>query len=344
MYNPDPTAFTVDYDKVLSNLWQQGLADTSGRSAAKFNLAPADTSNAAAIRQQQLAALAGLKSRAEGTAGPSQAEMLVDRERDKNIKQAMALAASSRGISPGAAMRQAQEQAGEAGIAAAQQGAQIRAQEQEASEKAYTEALSGVRSQDYAQLGLEQERDIAGMQASLTAELQQRQLNDQMVQYYTNMGMSLEQAQLQADIAQEQMKAEQQMAMNQAMVASGESSANRKSSILGSLLTGAGMLGAAALMSDRRVKKNIKKDDSDIGEFMDALESYKYEYKDQALASGKQHGIMVQDLEKSGAGKTIVLETPIGKAIDTRKAIGPILSSLASLNKRQKRVEKLLGR
>jgi len=264
---------------------------------------------------------------------------MIEAQRGKNVSQAMALAASQRGINAGAAARGAQQQAGQAGLEATQQGAIMRAQEQAQAQQMLGGALSGAREQD---IGLAQLGQQAGL-ANLQSEQGQRQLNDQMTQYYLGMGMSLEQARLQAQMEIERLRAEQQIAQNQAIVAQSEGSANRSSGVWGGLMTGAGLLGAAALMSDRNVKKNIKPEEGKkLNEFMDALESYEFDYKDESLGKGKQHGIMVQDLEKSEIGKGLVIETPIGKAINTTKAVGPIFSALNQINRRQKKLEAMM--
>ena len=342
IYTPREEYFKVDPTGVLGREWQRGRTDAAQREAYDPMLDRASSTNAQQMRMQQLENLAMLKAQAEGRTGPSQAEQLVARERERNISQSMALAASGQGMSPAAALRQAQQQGGAASIAAAQQGSEIRAAEQAQAAQMYTQGLAGIREQDYSQMSLEQRENIAQMQAMLQSELGQRQLNDNMVQQYLNMGMSLEQARLQANIMIEQMRADQQIALNQGELARSEGAANRQSSMFGGILTAGGILGAAALLSDKNAKENIEAGDHDIDQFMDALQSYKFDYKAEVNQPGKQHGIMVQDLEKSEAGKTIVTKIGKYKAIDTVKAVGPILSSLAKLNKRQKRIEKIL--
>ena len=342
IYTPREEYFKVDPTGVLSREWQRGRTDAAQREAYDPMLDRASSTNAQQMRMQQLENLAMLKAQAEGRTGPSQAEQLVARERERNISQSMALAASGQGMSPAAALRQAQQQGGAASIAAAQQGSEIRAAEQAQAAQMYTQGLAGIREQDYSQMSLEQRENIAQMQAMLQSEMGQRQLNDNMVQSYLSMGMSLEQARLQANIAIEQLRAEQQIALNQGDIARSEGAANRRSSVLGGILTAGGLIGAAAMFSDKNAKENIDEGAPAISKFMDALESYEFDYKDEAHGEGRQYGIMTQDLEKSEAGKSIVRQIGQYKAIDTVKAVGPILSSIAALNKRQKQLEKIL--
>jgi predicted XRE-type DNA-binding protein len=97
-----------------------------------------------------------------------------------------------------------------------------------------------------------------------------------------------------------------------------------------------------AMMSDERQKKNIKAADEEMREFVDALSPNTYEYKDTSLegtSPGKRYGIMAQALEKSRAGKSIVLDTKDGKKVDVAQGLGVALAALAAMNKRLGKVE-----
>lgn len=100
---------------------------------------------------------------------------------------------------------------------------------------------------------------------------------------------------------------------------------------------------AGALLSDRRVKKNIRRADAEISALLGSIKPYGYKYKDPkatGAASGKQFGLMAQDLEKSKAGKTLVHNTPGGKMVDTNRAVLAALAALGSVDKRLKNVER----
>lgn len=105
----------------------------------------------------------------------------------------------------------------------------------------------------------------------------------------------------------------------------------------GALLNLGGTLGAAAIASDERLKKEIKEYNS--SDFLDALSPYKYEYKDKKFGDGEHVGVMAQDLEKTAAGAKLVMDTKEGKMVDYSKAGPAILASLAEINKRLKKVE-----
>jgi hypothetical protein len=101
--------------------------------------------------------------------------------------------------------------------------------------------------------------------------------------------------------------------------------------------------GAAALaplisLSDRRLKKNIKKANKETDSFLDSLKSYSYDYKDQSHGKGKQLSVMAQDLEKTRAGKRSVVDVKgVGKAVDYSKLLPALVAGVARLNEKVSR-------
>lgn len=88
-----------------------------------------------------------LIDRAEGKAGPSLAELLLQEEQDKNLKRQQALLAGS-SLSPAlrARLLSRQQSAGAGEIS--RQGARLRAQEQMEAEKTLAQVLASARGQD----------------------------------------------------------------------------------------------------------------------------------------------------------------------------------------------------
>lgn len=109
-------------------------------------------------------------------------------------------------------------------------------------------------------------------------------------------------------------------------------------SIGGLVDTGAGAI--ASIFSDEALKTDIKSADNEVDEMLDKLEPYEYEYKNPKYGEGKHTGIMAQDLEKSKAGKELVQNTPEGKKVDVKKALGAIMASQARIARRLKDLEK----
>lgn len=334
-YQPDPNAYKIgnyaNYQRTLA-----GGASAQQDSASKY-----------AAAQAQL--IKELQDRAAGRGGKSVAELQLAKSRDQAIAAQAALAASQRGANPYAAARMAAQQGGDIMQKTAADAATLRAQEQQQAQ--------GLLAQ------------VAG---------QARGQSEQMVQYYLSQGMTLEQAQMAAKMQQQQLQAQIQsqqaeMANQRAMQATGLGSqaalqqylagqgvsyqewalpqqiqaqidaakAGKPSTtqtVLGSLIGAGGMIGAGAILaSDKQNKQNI---DQDVGDemraFLDALKASGFEYKGEGK---QQYGVMAQDVEKSKAGKSFVIDTPEGKMLDVRQGLGVVLAAQAEINKRLKKLE-----
>jgi len=92
------------------------------------------------------------------------------------------------------------------------------------------------------------------------------------------------------------------------------------------------------LMSDRRVKKNIRGGDHDASKALDGLRAYTYAYKNRKHGDGKQLGVMAQDLERAGLGQAVI-DTPDGKAVHVGKLAGANTAMLAALGRRVAKLE-----
>lgn len=98
---------------------------------------------------------------------------------------------------------------------------------------------------------------------------------------------------------------------------------------------------AGGVFSDKRLKKDVKDaDDDDLKEYLDKAEPKSFSYKDESHGEGKYIGLMAQDMEKSGPGKLMIIESPEGKKIDPVKALMTVMAVQSHLNKRLKNVEK----
>ena len=90
------------------------------------------------------------------------------------------------------------------------------------------------------------------------------------------------------------------------------------------------------LISDKRLKKNIKSGDKDIQDMLNALKPTTFEYKG---GNGKRTGILAQDLKKTPAGSNMVVSVNDRMAVDPVQSTGPMLAALADLHKRIKSLE-----
>jgi len=105
------------------------------------------------------------------------------------------------------------------------------------------------------------------------------------------------------------------------------------------LAFGSGLLKTAAGFSDRRLKKDIKDGSADADDFIRSMKAYSYRYKDDKFGKGDRVGFMAQDLEKSKAGRSAVIETPHGKAFDAAALSGANTAAIARLGERLAKVE-----
>jgi len=185
-------------------------------------------------RAQQQAMLASLQSRAAGTA-PSAAEMQLQQGLEAQQRQALSAAAGARGANPALALKMAQEQQTAAGLGVNQQAAQLRAQEQAQAESQLAGALSGIRGQDIAA----REQDIALRGQDIDSDMRQQQLNQQMTEYYESLGLSREEAALQARIRLQELNQES------AMTTQAQEAAMARANIEGAARVRAAMYGAA---------------------------------------------------------------------------------------------------
>lgn len=295
---------------------QQRLAGQQAPTAQAATIATAPQEQ---FRQGQVGLVGQLQQQAAGQ-GPSVAQAQYAQAADRGLKQQLALAASQGG-NPALAARQAAMGAANINQDLAGQAAVARMQEQQAAQQALGQQLAVARQGDIGlatdQAQLAQQAALANQQARAQLQAQQNQLNAA----YTGQSIGLNQG---------------QFAANQAYEAAKQNQAAQQTQLAGNLLGAAGQVGAAFL-SDKRVKRNIAPSGDEVKKFLDSLEPKKYDYKAGKGTPGKKLGILAQDMEKSGLGKSVVKETASGKMIDNADAVSALLASVADLNKRLKK-------
>ena len=234
-----------------------------------------------------------LKDIAEGRAGPSQAVQDIQAERQS--LQALSAGQSARARDPFAATRQALAQRAGAEVASSAQR-QIAAQEQAERARA-TELMRQMR------LGAE----IRAEQARL-AEEQRESLFAGGIGSLLGAGLGA-----------------------LGVYASGGAALPIYASAIGA----GGGLGQqfGQMVSDERMKSNVRDGNSDAKAMLDALSAKKYDKFGE-----EEVGIMAQDLEKSKAGDKMVEEVEGVKTIP--KGFGEVLAAMANLNDRLSKLEK----
>jgi hypothetical protein len=110
----------------------------------------------------------------------------------------------------------------------------------------------------------------------------------------------------------------------------------QNSAMLGGLLGGGLGLAGMAMFSDEDLKDDISDADKDSDKMISKLNPKSFKYKDDPDEE-THYGIIAQDLEKSPMGKSLVIDTPKGKAIDIPRALAAVMAVQSTMDKRLKR-------
>lgn len=261
----------------------------------------------------QLGQLQGIASGQQQGAG----ELAAQRQTQNALAQQQAMARMARGGNAALAQRGAANNAAGIGLAGAGMSQQAAMQDQQAAQGLLTQAAGQGRGQD-------QQVQLANMDA----KLRQMGMDDQARLGYLQQLTGMDASQLQAQIAAMQAATGQQ-------------------GLIGPLLGQAGQLASfAAMASDERAKTDITDARDEVDEMLDSILPKAYVYKDQSKHGvGRRVGFMVQDLERSKAGKQMVVDD-IGdgvKGVDINKAVSAALASSARLHERLRKLERKAG-
>jgi hypothetical protein len=291
----------------------QRAGDIYGNALSQGNLA---AGNAAQSR--------GLALNALTAQGPSAAELQLQAGQDANMRGALALARSGRGMGSGGQLRSALI-SGQQGMAQTNQQAAILRAQEEAQRRQQLLALGG---QDLGALGQAYGQQLGAGQLGLSAAGQQAGLSQAQQQALADRakldaGMALDISKTNANFANYEQPAAPDNTWSDVASATGAA---------GGAAAGLAALGAL-FMSDERSKtqiQNLEEENAALRKSAEALgavtaadkfaalPSYSYEYKQPAApgaAPGTQVGPMAQDLEKVLPGA--VQDTAQGKMVDT---------------------------
>lgn len=295
----DPKAFT------LPNADHRIRQADAGVRYAMNRTGPTDT------RDGQMALARLLTAGANGQ-GPSVAQAQLTQATDANVRQAMALGASQRTAGGPGVLRAIGQNAAQVQQQAAGESAVLRLQEQQQAQSQLAQLLGGTRQQDIGQMAQ----------------------NDDMVKFYTQMGISQEEAVRMAAQRREELGIQYDLGLRGVSANTAESGAKAAGSGI------AALGGLATLLSDETKKKDIRPADDDLGEFLENVGAHRYRYKDEEFGKGEFFSPMAQELERAGpVGKSMVVDTPNGKMVHYGRGVGALLSSVASIHKRLKAVE-----
>ena len=297
---PDPRPPSTNF---YSSPWNQQAIGTitPGLGNAQGRAAPTIDPAFRNAQLQQMGQLQGIASGTQQGAG----ELAVQRQVGNALAAQQAGARMARGPMAGLAARGAANQSAAIGLSGAGMGQQAALQDQSAAQGLLAQLGAQGRAGD---LGVGQ------------LQQNQTQLNDQYQLGLLSQLTGLSIAQLQAQAQEYAAKMS-------------------KPGMAGPLIGAAGQIGAAAAMSDERLKTEISDAHDDIDQMLDALRPKNYRYKDPKHGEGPRAGIMAQDMLRSKAGARVVRQLPEGLALDVNAALSAALASSARLNERLRKLE-----
>ncbi len=317
--------------------------------------------SAGAGANAQAQSYAQLQQQAQGGGPAAQAvQMQSQNATNQGINAQMAMAGSMRGGNAGEALRQAS--VGQANVTgqAANQAAMNTLQSEQQGIAGAANAAQGMAQNDQFNAGATNQANAQTQQlgeqtalANAAGSNQFTQQQNSQIQSLMNSGMSLEQAQQQANISMAEYSAgsaADQYAASQGHAISQQNADTSSASAAISGLSTAANVGTAigTAASDKRAKKDIKKGDKETSAFLDhlAAKEWNYKYPDKH-GHGKHLGVMAQDLEKSKMGRDMVKTGADGvKMVEYggAKGMAAIVASLAMLNEKIKKMESLKGK
>lgn len=285
----------------------------------------------------------------------NQAAMNTLQSEQQGITNAGTVAGAMQGESLQSAQQQQQNQQFNAGATNTQGLQSQQLQQQTALANQQSTNAQGLQTQQ-----LQQQTALANQQSTNTANLANQQANnqwqtqqDQMISQLQASGMSIEQAQEQANISMAEYatgSAADQYAAQQGHAISQQNADTSSANAAISGISTAADVGTkiAEAASDKRVKKDIKKGDKETSDFLSHLSAKSWNYKDpDKHGIGRHLGVMAQDLEKSKLGRDMVSEGDDGvKMVNYggAKGMAAIVASMAYLNEKLKKLEEVKGK
>lgn len=283
---------------------------------------------------QQIGQLQGIASGQQQGAG----ELAAQRQIQQALAAQQSQARMARGSNAALAYRNAANQSAALGSTGAGMGQQAAIQDQQNAHAALTGALGQGRGMDV---------NVAGQNAGFQQQAglqnasfqQQTGLANAGFQQGANQANAGFQQQGQQLNSQNYLQLLQQLGNMDANQLQAQNAAGQNKGMAGPLLSAGGQIGAA-VASDERLKTDVTSADLEIDDMLDQLSPKAGRYKDEKYGKGEWNWVMAQDMERSSAGKRVVVDTPDGKMLDVNKALSTALASTARLNARLRELEK----
>ena len=235
-------------DAALGQEQTWGNRSTTANGADVYDTQAADMDRARALTDRGAYGALGQQYQAtiSGTGGPSQAQLALREGTSRAQQSAQSMAASSRGVAPGAALRMAMSAQGNAAADATNAGASLRAQEIEQARAGLAGTIAGQAGIDSTLRGQSQQQAYQGAQV---AE-QERERAAGMAQAYLGERSGVDSQNLKG-----QMQLEETRRQSRAdTMGAQETTRARQAGGIGGMVAAAG---AAMAMSDERLKTGI---------------------------------------------------------------------------------------
>ncbi|MFW7382363.1 MAG: tail fiber domain-containing protein [Oligoflexus sp.] len=279
-------------DQMASLAALRELSETGMSDVDRFQLAQMQNQSAAADRGRREAILQNMQQRGQGGSGMellAQLQSSQDATSNANM-QGLGVAAQAQANRQNAMMNRGQ-------LAGQVRGQQFGEQASKAQAK---DAINQFNAQNRMNVGMQnnQSQNQAGFYN--TAQKPQQNFDNQMAKTAGQTG------------------AYQQYAEGR------QRAKDRQVDMFGNMMGGASTMVAGGMMSDERLKKDIKPiSDADIEEFLNAVTPRKYRYKDEKHGEGQRVGFMAQDVQDTNLGQHVVKDSPEGhKEIDINNLLG----------------------
>lgn len=199
----------------------------------------ADSGQQMQIRDQQMMLAQALQRQAAGQ-GPSLAQMQLQQGTDRNMQQALAMAASQRGMNPAVAAQQAMNARAQAGQQGAMQSAMLRQQEMLDAQNQLGGLYGQMRGADIGVSQFNAGQSQQAMLANQQAGMQARQIGSQEQLQGMAMLAAADQQQLQNNVGQSQFMADLLARQRAAEMGVSVQSAAQGMQALGAVAQGAG--------------------------------------------------------------------------------------------------------
>jgi hypothetical protein len=184
-------------------------------------------------------------------------------------------------------------------------------------------------------------QDLQRQLANAGFRLTQTQVDDLRSKAATDAALTSQGQMLNFDTAQNQQETQKELQRMELQSKYEAAERANDTSTMNAILSMAATIGVGLItkISDRRAKTKIRKESTgDLDDFLSALESYNYEYKDKADGEGRRSGPMAQELERSLIGRSTVRTDEKGrKGVDTAALTLALAGAVARIRKEQRR-------